>query len=94
MLFYIKLLDFAYLLFNFFGAKLATLFYRQNVTFQKQKEQVCENNMLYVSAKIWLNAKDIDRVTTTQAFFVSFVPGVCILMVLAKQQPGYVVFSW
>ena len=26
--------------------------------------------------KIWLNRKDIDKVTTTQAVFVSFVPSV------------------
>ena len=29
--------------------------------------------MFYVSAKNWLNRKDIDKVTTTQAFFVSLV---------------------
>ena len=38
MLFYLKLLDFAYLLFSFFGAKLATLFSRQNVTIPKTKK--------------------------------------------------------
>ena len=38
MLFYLKLVDFAYLLLSFFGAKLATLFSRQNVTIPKTKK--------------------------------------------------------
>ena len=38
MLFYLKLLDFASLLFSFFGAKLATFFSHQNVTIPKTKK--------------------------------------------------------
>ena len=74
MLFYLKLLDFSYLI---FWREISNIIFPPKYNNSKNKrEQLCENNMFYVSAKIWLNRKDIDKVTTTQA---SFVPGVSIV---------------
>ena len=71
MVFYLKLLDFADLLFNFFGAKLATLFSRQNVTIPKTKK----NKFVRIICPMSLQ-KFGSIETTTTAFFVSFVPSV------------------
>ena len=62
MFFYMKLLGFA---------SVTIIFLPKYNNSKNKKDQVCENNMFHVLAKIWLNRKGIDKIATTQMFFMT-----------------------